>query len=119
MVRSLLIRVPDAQQRRLVEGPAQELHAHGQPADEPARQRQSRDAGEVGGHGEDVLQVHLQRVGRLLAEPERGRGRGGHGHDVALAERALEVAPDQRPHLLRAQVVGVVVARRTARTCPG
>ena len=73
MVGRLLVGVAGAEQRRLVERPAQELQADGQAAHEAAGHRQPGHAGQVGGHREDVGQVHLQRIVGLLAEPERRR----------------------------------------------
>ena len=69
-----------------------------------------RQAGEVRADGEDVGQIHLQRIGDALAELER-RGRAGrHRDDVDPLERVLVVAADERAHLLRLQIVRVVVA---------
>ena len=42
-------------------------------AGEPARHADRRQPGERRAHGEDVREVHLQRIGRALAEPERRR----------------------------------------------
>ena len=99
-----------AQQRLLVERPPEKLEADGEARGEAAGQRERGQAGEVRGHGEDVLEVHLQRVARLLAEAKGRRRRRGRRDRVARLEGALEVAADERPHLLRAQVVRVVVA---------
>ena len=46
-------------------------------------------------------------------------GDAGEISTSALGEGALEVLRDQRAHLLRRAVVGVVVARPTARRCRG
>ena len=54
--------------------------------------------------------VELQRIVRALAERKRGGRRGGHhGDGVDLPESGVVVAPDERPHLLCLQIVGVVV----------
>ena len=79
--------------------------------------RGHRDAGQarhVHRDGEDVLQVHLDRIARaLLADAEGGRRSRGRQHRVdALREAVLKVLLDQRADLLGAQVIGVVVAGR-------
>ncbi len=79
---------------------------------EPGRHREPRDAGQVGRDGGDVVEVHRQRVVELLPQPERGRRRGRGDEHVGPLEGTLEVAADQRAHLLRLPVVGVVVAAR-------
>ena len=33
----------------------------------PCRQRQARQPGQIGGDGEDIIQIHLHRVIRILA----------------------------------------------------
>ena len=50
------------------------------------------------------------RIAGLLAEAERGRRRRRRQHHVDRSPRLVEVALDQRAHLLRLEVVGVVVA---------
>ena len=67
---------------------------------------------------EDVGQVHLQRVVGLLADLERRRRGGRADRSHRPRPTRLEILLDQRAHLLRLQVVGVVVARDSARTCP-
>ena len=78
-----LERGADAVEARVLACGGEELDADGQPVlgGEPGGDRDARDAGEVGGNGRDVVQVHLHRVVDLLAEPERGRRRGrGRDH---------------------------------------
>ena len=77
---------------------------------EAARHRDRRQAGQVGADGEDVRQIHLQRIVDALAEPERRRRARRHRDHVDRGEGRVVVAADQRAHLLRLQVVGVVVA---------
>ena len=69
-------------------------------------------AGEVHGDGGHVVEVHRQRIVELLAQLERGGGRGRRDQHVDLGEGRLEVALDQRADLLRRAVVRVVVAAR-------
>ena len=67
--------------------------------------------GQVRGHREDVREVHLQRDRRSSRRGgRRASGVVGVATSVAALEGRLEVAPDQRAHLLGAQVVRVVVA---------
>src|SRR6266702_7964275 len=107
-----LERARGAQEHRLVEGPADELQAHRHPLRrvQAAGQRDPGQRRQVAGHGEDVGEVHGERVGHLLAEPERDRGRHRSRDDVAVLEGALEVPPEQGADLLRPQVISVVVA---------
>ena len=81
-------------------------------ASRPGRQAEAGQAGEVHGHGEDVVQVHRHRIGGVLAEPERRRRRGGRQQRVDLLERGVEIVGDAPAHLQRLQVIGVVVAGR-------
>src|SRR5262249_57601745 len=99
-IESLLDDVRGGEQRRLVEEPAQELASERQPRPREARgERQPGNAREVRGDGEDVGQVHLQRLADLLAELEGRRGDGRHREQIALADRLLEVPADERPCL--------------------
>ena len=111
--RRLLVGVGDAQQAGLVERPAGQLQADRQAIRrEPARHADRRQAGQVGADREHVGQIHLQRIVGALAEPERRRRTRRHRDRVHVGgERDVVVAADQRPHLLRLQVVGLVVAR--------
>ena len=116
---------PLVDQRRL-EGRAHEvhpvvLHRRRQDLDagrqavlvgQAARHRDAGHAREVGGDGRQVVEVHRQRVVELLAELERRRRRGRREQHVGVGERLREVLADQRAHLLRLAVVGVVVAAR-------
>ena len=54
----------------------------------------------------------VQRVVHLLANPEGGSRRDRRDYHIAFLERALEVVPDQRAHLLRFQIVRIIVAGR-------
>ena len=55
-----------------------------------------REAGEAGRHGEDVVQVHGDRIVGLVADRERVRRRRRRQDDVDLLEGLREVAGDQR-----------------------
>ena len=68
--------------------------------------------GQVGRDRADVVQVHRQRVGGLGAEREGGGRRRRRQQHVEALVGGGEVADDQRAHLLRLAVVGVVVAGR-------
>src|SRR5919205_105232 len=107
----LLVGVREAEDVRLAPVAAHELEADGQPLGrEAAGDAHAGDAREVGHAGVDVREVHRERVVRLLAEAEGGRRRRGREHGVAGVEGPEEVALDERAHLLRLEVVGVVVA---------
>ncbi len=110
----LLVGVRCAQHDLLVERPADDLQADRQAgAVDAARQR--RSPGRPARFTEMVKMSEryiCERIVDLLAEAERGGRRDRRDDRVAALEDALEVAPDERPHLLRLQVVGVVVAGR-------
>jgi hypothetical protein len=97
------------QYRGFVQAAPGELEADGEtPACQPARHANRRQAGQVRADGEDIREIHLQRVVHALAELERGHGARRHQHGVDLRKCLIEIAPDQRAHLLGALVVGVV-----------
>ncbi len=98
------------EQGGLVEGAPHQLQPDRQAPGQPAGHREAGQGRQVAGDGEDVGQVHLQRVAGLLAQPEGRARRHRPGHHVAALEGGVEVAPDQGADLLGPQVVGVVVA---------
>src|SRR5918992_4447769 len=110
----LLERVRGPEHRRLIERLGDQLEADGK----RIVRRQSAGhayrgvAGEVDGNGEHIRQIHGERVGSALSEPERGGGRSGAGDEVDGLVGPLEVLNDQGAHFLRLAVVGVVVAGR-------
>ena len=76
--RRLLEHLGGAEQRRLVEGLADELQAERQAVFREARRhRDARQAGEIHRHGEDVVQVHGDGIVHLLADGEGRRRRRG------------------------------------------
>src|ERR1700691_531669 len=108
----LLDRFAERKQRLLVEWTADELQPERQAFARKARGRdQSRQASHVDGHGEDVVEIHLDRVLRsFLADPERrGRSRGRQNTVAAAGESALEVPLDEGSNFLRPRVIGVIV----------
>src|SRR5579872_2689236 len=85
--RRLLDRLAEREQCLLVERPPNELQPKRQAFARQARGRdKSRQTRHVDGHGEDVVQVHFDRILRaFLADPERRgwRGRGQNRIDAA------------------------------------
>src|SRR5574341_208146 len=77
----------------------------------PARQRHRGHTRQVDGNREDIREVHLQRVLRLFADSERGRGRGRRDDHVHPLEGSIEVSLDQRAHALRLGIVRFIVTR--------
>src|SRR3990170_282387 len=109
----LLIGVRHFEDGGLIERLADELESDRQPGlGEPAGDGDAREARQVDRDREDVREVHLERVLGLLPELERRRRLGGGGDHLTPFEGLLEVPPDQRPNLLRLEIVGVVVAGR-------
>ena len=92
-------------------GARDQLHADGQALGEAARDADRGIAGDIDGDREQVVEVHRERIAELRAEREGDRRRGRREQQVVLREGGLELRADQRPHLLRLAVVGVVVAR--------
>ncbi len=89
-----------------------DLQADRQSVDQTAGHRHRRQAGQIRADGIDVVQVHRDRIVGLRADRECGRRRRRSHQHVDFAECALEVGIDEAPHLLRLQVVGVVIAGR-------
>ena len=102
-----------AQHGAFVEGLADQLQAQRQAVlGQTGGHRKPRQARQVHRHGENVVQIHGDRIGGLLAHAEgRARGGGGQQH-VAAFEGLVEIALDQGAQLLGAGVIGVVIARR-------
>src|SRR5438067_13425208 len=84
-VRRLLVHAGDAEQPGFAEGGAEELKAEGEglvARGEAAGEADAGDGGDVARDGEDVAEVHLQRVAGLLAGLEGRGGARGAGDDV-------------------------------------
>ena len=64
------MRVGDAQQRRLIEHPSQELETDRQILVKSTRNADPRQADEVGADREHISEIHLQRIVGLLAKAE-------------------------------------------------
>src|SRR2546425_8757975 len=86
--------VGDLEQARFVEMFGEDLHADGQVRlvfRLPARHGDAGDAGQAGGDGVYVREVHLEGIVQALAEFESGDGRGRGNNHVNLIERFDEV----------------------------
>lgn len=101
--------VADAEDARLVEIPADELHADGEAVRFAHGEREAGEPGEVQGHGVDVHEVHLERIINDGAEFPRRDRRNGAEQGVAGAERVQVVLADEAADLRGLLVVGVVV----------
>src|SRR5574341_59501 len=105
----LLVGMRHLEDGRLVEGLPDELEPDRQASFcEPTRDRHAGQARQIDRDREDVREVHLERVLGLLPNLECRRRRGGRGNHLTPFERMLEISADQRSHLLRLEVVGVV-----------
>src|SRR5271168_5441506 len=101
--RGLLDRFAEREQSFLVERTADELQPERQAVARQARGRdESRKARHVDGHGEDVVEIPLDRVLRsFLADPERrGWSRGRQNRVDAVGESALEIPLDEGSNFL-------------------
>ncbi len=109
------ITLADREQRLFIKRPADQLQAERQSLRVLARgYRNARQPRHVHGDGEDVVQIHLDRIGAtFLADAKRRRRRRRCQHRVhALGETILEVFLDQGAHLLRPQIISIVIAGR-------
>src|ERR1700722_8708544 len=59
-----------------------------------------------------ISQIHLQRVGCLLPELERRSRRRRRHNRIHFLKRFGEISCNQSPHLLRAQIISIVIPRR-------
>src|ERR1700733_159909 len=73
---ALLERVRGVEQTVLTERGAGDLQTHGQSLAKAAGDGDSGDAGKRHGDCADVVEVHGQRIGGLLSQPERDCGGG-------------------------------------------
>ena len=101
--------VADAEDARLVEILADELHTDREAVRFAHGEREAGEPGEVQGHGVDVHEVHLERIINDGAELPRRDRRDGAEKSVAGAERVQVVLTDEAADLRGLLVVGVVV----------
>jgi hypothetical protein len=66
----------------------------------------------LAGRVKDIFQVHRQRVIAVLADRKAVVGRNRRGDDIHLFESPLEIRQDERAHLLRLPVIGIVIPGR-------
>src|ERR1700761_4669425 len=101
------------QHRRLIEVPPQHLHTNRQPCRSfTCRHTHAADPRQRSRNRIDVLEVHLQRIIRLLSQLECWRRRHRAHNRIHLRKRRQEISREQRANLLRLAVVRIVVARR-------
>src|SRR5690348_12454909 len=99
-----------AQHGLFVKGTAAQLQPERQAAVVQAgRHRDTRQAGEVHGHGEDVVQIHRHGVVELLLETEGGAGCRRRQHDIDVLEGVGEVLEDEGADPLGPEIIGVVI----------
>src|SRR5690348_14494128 len=101
--------VSDTQEDIFGKEVAQQLQPYRQAIAEAARDRDTADTCQVRRNGEYVLEIHFVRI-RYLANLECHRWRGGTDQHIETFESAGEIFRDQRAHLLRLLIIGVVVA---------
>ena len=106
----LLLGEGDAQHLFFFKVFGNQLHTDGKTRlREATREAHPRETGKIHVDGKDIRQIHRERVVHLLPDLPGGRRRDGGQDHIALLERLFEIPPDQRPHLLPPDVVGVVV----------
>jgi hypothetical protein len=89
---------------------AEDLQADRQSLGESARNRETGQAGHVGGDREQVGEVHGERVLRFLADREGDGGTRRAEQQVVVLERSGVLLRDHRAHLLGLSVERVVIA---------
>src|SRR5262245_51308917 len=77
---------------------------------EPARNANASVAGEVGGDGVEVFQVHGERVAGFFANFERRIGGGWANDEIDFLESCVIVAADEAADLESLQVVFIRIA---------
>ena len=90
----LLEGMRQAEKRRFFKMSAHQLHADRQALPVKAgRESQPRHARQVGRQGEDVFQVHGQRVIAVAADLEGGGGRHRRGNRIHRSQRLCQNQP--------------------------
>ncbi len=107
----LFVTVGDGEEIVFLERLADDLETDGEVAlGKATGDGEGREAGQVHIDGEDVAQVHRDRIIHPFSEFE-GRSRGCRGQQgIDLLEGIEEVLPNQIPNFLSTKVVGIVVA---------
>lgn len=107
----LLVGVGDAEEGGFPERFSEQLKTDGKLGigRETTGQAEPGNPRQIAGDGEDVAEVHLEGVLSLLPDLEGGGGGGGRDDGIDALEGVEEVLSDQGSHLLRAEVIGVVV----------
>src|SRR5256885_8199346 len=109
----LLESMGQLQDARLSKSGPKDLQAHGQlSVDLPARNGGPRASRQRPSNRIYISKIHLERVGRTLAQFERRNRRSRRQDGIHLCKRIAEILGNERANLLPLQVVGVVVARR-------
>src|SRR5204863_9863592 len=76
---------------------------------ETTRHADSANTGEIRGAGEDIREIHLQGIVRAFAQFESWDRRSRRNQRVDFLERLCKILPDQLAHLLRAQIISIVI----------
>src|SRR5215831_2465271 len=100
-VRHRLKGCTNLQEHILAERRRNDLQSNGQlMACKPTGQRERRQAGQVHWNGEDIREVHLQRVSEALPETERWDRRDRRQQGITLCKGVLKILPEERTQLL-------------------
>src|SRR6266702_3193690 len=121
MPRALFVSVGDLQNGLFAKRFAEQLQAYrkfwGQRSrfrvagrGEAAGNTDPADAGDVRSDGENIGQIHLERVVRFFTDFERRGGRGGRDNGIHVLERFQKILANEGADLLGPQVIGIVVA---------
>src|ERR1700757_4574425 len=76
---------------------------------ETARNTDSANAGQVGCDGENIGEIHVQRISDTFANLERYYRRGWGDQRVDFFESARKIPPNQFADFLRAQIIRIVI----------
>src|SRR5512145_1491702 len=107
-----LVHVSYAQEHLFRQMRTHDLHADGEPVREAAWYRHARDARHVDLNREYIREIHIERVGDLLADAEGGGRCDRRDQRVTDLESFFEILADQRADFLRLEIVRVVIPGR-------
>ena len=108
---ALLVSIRRLKQLLLLKTVPNELQADGQPpAVLTAGNADARQSRQIHGNGINIPQIHLNRICQALSQLRRGGGRHRPKNQIVFFKGSVEGLLNQRFHLQRLQIVGIVIA---------
>src|SRR6516165_3571625 len=110
---TLFVRIASLKNRRFVQFFAENLKTYRKlfslVVRKPARDADPTDASHVCSQGEDVRQVHAERIAGALPKFKCGSGGGRTCHYIHFFEGFCKIFPNQTSNLLSPQVIRVII----------